>query len=72
MEIASAMETALDLADNWLGLSRVELTVFTDNATAIALYEKFGFEIEATHRRFACACRHLPGEGYRVESGAVW
>jgi L-phenylalanine/L-methionine N-acetyltransferase len=47
------MEAALDLADNWLGLSRVELTVYTDNAAAIALYEKFGFEMEGTHRRYA-------------------
>ena len=44
---------ALDLADNWLDLSRVELTVYTDNAAGIALYEKFGFEIEGTHRRYA-------------------
>jgi len=43
----------LDLADNWLGMSRVELTVYTDNAAAIALYEKFGFEKEGTHRRYA-------------------
>lgn len=47
------MGAALDLADNWLGLTRVELTVYTDNAAAIALYEKFGFEIEGTHRRHA-------------------
>src|ERR687890_887580 len=47
------MEAALDLADNWLGLTRVELTVCTDNAAAIALYEKFGFGIEGTHRRYA-------------------
>ncbi len=47
------MEAALDLADNWLGLTRVELTVYTDNAAGIALYEKFGFEIEGTHRRHA-------------------
>jgi putative acetyltransferase len=47
------MEAALDLADNWLGLTRVELTVYTDNAAAIALYEKFGFGIEGTHRRYA-------------------
>lgn len=47
------MRAALDLADNWLGLTRVELTVFTDNAAAIALYEKFGFEVEGTHRRHA-------------------
>ena len=50
---AALMEAALDLADNWLGLSRVELTVYTDNAAAIGLYEKFGFEIEGTHRRYA-------------------
>ena len=47
------MEAALDLADNWLDLTRIELRVYTDNAAAIALYEKFGFEIEGTHRRLA-------------------
>jgi putative acetyltransferase len=47
------MEAALDLADNWLGLTRVELTVYTDNEAGIALYEKFGFEIEGTHRCYA-------------------
>ncbi len=47
------MEAALDLADNWLNLTRIELNVYTDNEIGIALYEKFGFEIEGTHRRFA-------------------
>jgi putative acetyltransferase len=47
------MEAALDLADNWLNLTRVELTVNVDNAAGIALYEKFGFEIEGTHHSFA-------------------
>jgi putative acetyltransferase len=47
------MEGALDLADNWLNLTRIELTVYTDNAAGIALYKKFGFEVEGTHRRFA-------------------
>jgi putative acetyltransferase len=47
------MEAALDLADNWLNLTRLELTVYADNAAGIALYEKFGFEIEGTHRRYA-------------------
>ena len=47
------MRAALDLADNWLELTRVELTVFADNAAGIALYEKFGFEKEGTHRRYA-------------------
>ena len=47
------MEAALDLADNWLGLTRIELSVYADNAAGVALYEKFGFEIEGTHRRYA-------------------
>ena len=37
------MQAALDLADNWLGLTRVELTVWADNQAALALYRKAGF-----------------------------
>ena len=47
------MEAALDLADNWLDLERIELNVYADNAARRALDEKFGFEIEGTHRRYA-------------------
>jgi len=47
------MTAALNLADNWLNLQRVELEVYTDNAAGIALYRKFGFEVEGTHRAFA-------------------
>ena len=47
------VEAAIDLADNWLGLTRLDLRVYVDNTSAIALYEKFGFEREGTHRRFA-------------------
>lgn len=42
------MEAAIDMADNWLNLTRLELTVFVDNAPAIRLYEKCGFTIEGT------------------------
>ena len=42
------METIIDLADNWLLLKRVGLTVFPDNSPAIRLYEKFGFVVEGT------------------------
>jgi len=42
--IGAALLTALiDFADNWLGLKRLELTVFVDNQPAIALYERHGF-----------------------------
>lgn len=37
------MNALLDIADNWLMLIRVELTVFKDNAKAIALYKQLGF-----------------------------
>lgn len=47
------MEAAIDLADNWLNLYRLELSVFTDNMPAIRLYKKFGFEVEGTLRDYA-------------------
>lgn len=47
------MEALLDLADNWLGAIRIELTVYSDNQPALKLYRKFGFEMEGTHRAFA-------------------
>jgi len=47
------MQAAIDLADNWLNLSRLELEVFVDNEPAIHLYKKFGFAIEGTLVRFA-------------------
>ena len=50
---SALMEDALDLADDWLDLTRLEVTVYADNAAGIALYEKFGFGIEGTHRHFA-------------------
>ncbi|MBE1276493.1 GNAT family N-acetyltransferase [Enterovibrio baiacu] len=42
------LEKVIDLADNWLNLRRIELTVYCDNEAAIGLYKKFGFEIEGT------------------------
>jgi putative acetyltransferase len=50
---SALMQAALDLADNWLGLRRVELRVYADNDRAITLYRKFGFELEGTHRAYA-------------------
>ena len=50
---AALMRAVIELADKWLNLTRIELTVFTDNESAIALYRKFGFEIEGTLRKYA-------------------
>jgi putative acetyltransferase len=47
------MEAAVDLADKWLNLERLELEVYTDNEPAVRLYKKFGFAIEGTLLRFA-------------------
>jgi putative acetyltransferase len=52
--VGSALMAAIcDYADHWAGVLRLELTVYTDNEAAIALYRKFGFVIEGTHRAYA-------------------
>jgi L-phenylalanine/L-methionine N-acetyltransferase len=52
--VGTALMTAVvDLADNWIGYLRLELTAYTDNEAALALYRKFGFAIEGTARRYA-------------------
>lgn len=47
------LEAAIDLAENWLGATRIELSVYTDNTVAIAFYEKWGFYIEGTAKNYA-------------------
>jgi len=47
------MSEMVNLCDNWLRIERIELTVFTDNPAAVALYKSFGFEIEGTGKKFA-------------------
>jgi putative acetyltransferase len=52
--VGSALMAAMcDYADRWAGALRLELNVYTDNERAIALYRKFGFVIEGTHRGYA-------------------
>lgn len=50
---SALMQAAVDVADRWLNLTRLELEVFTDNELAIRLYKKFGFEIEGTLKQQA-------------------
>ncbi|MBS9436839.1 GNAT family N-acetyltransferase [Photorhabdus noenieputensis] len=47
------MEAMLDMCDGWLNIERIELEVYTDNDAAIALYKKFGFEIEGMAKHYA-------------------
>jgi putative acetyltransferase len=58
------MRAMIELADHWLGLRRIELTVFADNAAAIHLYEKFGFMIEGTARKWAWRAGELVDTHY--------
>ena len=44
---------AIDLADRWLQLRRLELEVYADNTAGIALYARHGFIEEGRHRDFA-------------------
>jgi putative acetyltransferase len=50
---SALLAAAIDLADNWLGLHRLELHVYPDNTAGIRLYEKFSFVAEGTARDFA-------------------
>jgi putative acetyltransferase len=50
---STLMKALCDWADHWGQVLRIELTVFTDNARAIALYRRFGFVQEGLHRGYA-------------------
>ncbi len=47
------MQGLCDYADRWAQILRIELSVFVDNTRAIALYRRFGFVHEGTHRGYA-------------------
>lgn len=43
----------IGIAEDWLNLRRLELTVYADNSAAIALYESFGFTVEGRMANYA-------------------
>ena len=47
------MAAAVELADKWMNIMRLELEVFVDNEPAVRLYKKFGFNVEGTSPSFA-------------------
>ncbi|PTU04006.1 GNAT family N-acetyltransferase, partial [Pseudomonas sp. HMWF031] len=47
------LAAALDIADDWMNLRRIEMSVYADNEAAIGLYRKFGFETEGVFRDYA-------------------
>lgn len=50
---STLLRAAVDLADRWLSLTRLELTVYADNEPALRLYRKFGFAVEGRLARYA-------------------
>jgi L-phenylalanine/L-methionine N-acetyltransferase len=46
------MSAMVELADKWLQLSRLSLTVWTNNERAISMYGRFSFAIEGTMPRY--------------------
>ena len=63
------LSTAIDLADNWLALRRLELTVYVDNKRAIDLYKRFGFDIEGEAKDFAFRGGEYVGAFYMARLG---
>lgn len=56
---ATLLEALIELGEQWYGLRRFEAKVFADNQRAIALCERFGFEVEATLQDYALKAGEL-------------
>lgn len=47
------LQAAIELADRWLQLRRLELQVYADNVAGVRLYTRHGFVEEGRHRDYA-------------------
>jgi L-phenylalanine/L-methionine N-acetyltransferase len=47
------MQAAIEMAEQWQAISRIELSVYTDNLAALALYAKHGFMQEGLCKNYA-------------------
>jgi putative acetyltransferase len=50
---SALLAAAIELAEKWHAVRRMELEVYTDNEAAIVMYQKSGFSIEGTLRQYA-------------------
>lgn len=50
---STLVAAAIELCTGWLGVTRIELEVYTDNAAAIALFGRHGFQTEGHARGYA-------------------
>lgn len=46
------LRSMIDLAENWMQITRLSLVVWSSNESAISLYRKNGFELEGTMKQF--------------------
>jgi RimJ/RimL family protein N-acetyltransferase len=60
------LQAAVDLADKWLNLLRLELEVYSDHEPALRLYKRFGFAVEGTLVRYAY--RAGSGDAHKYET----
>lgn len=50
---SALVAAAIEICEKWMNVSRIELEVYAENAAAISLYRKHGFDIEGTCRNYA-------------------
>lgn len=46
------LRSMIDLAENWMQITRLSLVVWVSNESAINLYQKYGFDLEGTMKQF--------------------
>lgn len=50
---SALVAAAIEICEKWLNVSRIEVQVYTENGSAVSLYQKLGFVIEGTCRNYA-------------------